>query len=963
MSLKDKLNQVTRRDFLKGVSAVGATAAVYGCGGSGDGGKTYMEEDEENRPSAPAITETAIISCIPNDCGGGCITKHYVKDGVIKRIVTDEREDLDMNNGDKPQFRACVRCRSRRQSFYRKDRVLYPLKQTGERGDLNGFVRITWEQAYTEIAQKMQEIKTVHGRGAYHKIHAAGDFSGWSWYGVNKLLVLHNGGYTKHYGSYSVPAVVHVGALIEGKDYYLPLANSRQDVLNTDHLVLWAYNPMETIYDTNTGWYLTQCKERGIPVTVIDTRLSKTAATVDGEFVSTMPSTDAALITAMLYHILKNHFDKLDVDFINKHLYGFFDNGNSLLHPDVDAAKYAVPDGGSLSAFIMGDEGDLLTGGYNNKTSIYPDTIGYNVNPDDVLYGKSVHIWGQRAKTPEWAEKITGVPAAKIRELAELYLTKKVTTHIGLGYQRHTESEQAVWLNRVLSVVTKNFGDAGRSSGFVVAAKAGAYGPDPADMFLANEIAMSGLYAEDRITSPVSYMPTACRVNVPAFVVPDGFDNAGTGKSKWNDGQVKRLPANFGKAVFVSGANIMVNNSGDVNYNWEIYKDKSKCELIVNFEPFMTASATMSDYILPSKMIGEKPTFITGWFGQDTLIRSNVVTEAPGEVLDEYTICAGIAEKLGLGNEYLGDYALGEEGMEARLRAGWDASDLTTVYGMTYDEICKKGAAEIATPAEAAIQYKAFRDDPENNPLKTPTGKFEAYCLGMVEDYEARYHDNIDNITSDNGSGDFDLPNSGSIFSAHHGDNTGRRFVYPIPMYIPTVEGRHAVDITEPGHELAHDDPAGSNSKGYEFTLHNYHKMYRTHATHNNVAYLNEQYKKDADGNAAFLKPEREWKDGVWEDGIYEPMWISPADAVTLGIQEGDRVLLSNDRGKMYASAHITNRVASKIVYVSEGGWFQKNSSGIDVGGCTNTLMTARPARICKGMTSGNDCRIKIEKA
>ncbi|MCD8567055.1 MAG: hypothetical protein LRY50_01370 [Geovibrio sp.] len=233
----------------------------------------------------------------------------------------------------------------------------------------------------------------------------------------------------------------------------------------------------------------------------------------------------------------------------------------------------------------------------------------------------------------------------------------------------------------------------------------------------------------------------------------------------------------------------------------------------------------------------------------------------------------------------------------------------------------------------------------------------------MIEDYEARYHDNIDTVTSDNGSGDFDLPGSGSIFSAHHGDNTGRRFVYPVPMYIPAVEGRHAVDTTDPSHELAHDDPAGSNSKGYVFTLHNYHKMYRTHATHNNVAYLNEQYKKDADGNAAFLNPDREWKDGVWEDGIYEPMWISPADAVTLGIQEGDRVLLSNDRGKMYASAHITNRVAPKIVYVSEGGWFQKNNSGIDVGGCTNTLMTARPARICKGMTSGNDCRVKIEKA
>ncbi|MGE4266776.1 MAG: molybdopterin-dependent oxidoreductase [Deferribacterales bacterium] len=960
MSIKERLldkANVSRRTFLKGASVAGATAALYGCGGGG-GGKTYMEEDET--VEVPKITEKPVISCIPNDCGGGCITKHYVKDGVIKRIVTDESDDLDLDNGDKPQFRACVRCRSRRQSFYRSDRVLYPLKQTGERGDLSTFVQITWEQAYTEIAAKMETIKSTYGVGAYHKIHAAGDFSGWSWYGVNKLLVLHNEGYTKHYGSYSVPAVVHVGALIEGKQYYLPMANSRQDVLNSDHLVLWSYNPMETIYDTNTAWYITQCKEKGIPITIVDTRVSKTAATLDADLVTIMPSTDAALILAMLYHLLKNHYASLDINFVNEHMYGFFDNGNSLIHTDVDATSYAVPDGGSLSAFIMGTENDLVTAGNNNGTSIYPDTIGYNVNSDDVLHGKSVHIWGQRPKTPEWAEKITGVSADKIRELAELYLNSKVTTHIGLGYQRHTESEQGVWLNRILSVVTKNFGAAGKSSGFVIAARAGAYGPDPDDMYLDNNVAMTGLYATDRITSPDSYMPSASRINVPAFVVPDGFDNAGTGKSRWNDGQVKNLPSNFGKAVFVSGANIMTNNSGDVNYNTEIYKDKTKCELIVNFEPFMTGTAAMSDYVLPSKMIGEKPAFITGWFGQDKLIRSNVVTEAPGEVLDEYTICAGIAEKLGLKGSYLGSYETGDAGMEARLRKGWDNYGLTGVYGMTYDEICEKGWADLEATTDP-IQYKAFRDDPANNPLYTPTGKFEAYCLGMIEDYEARYHDNIDTTTTDSG-GKTDLY-SGSIYSKYHGTNAGRRYVYPIPMYIPTVEGRHAIDLTDFGDELAHDDPAGSKSKGYVYTLHNYHKMYRTHSTHNNVAYAAENYKKDADGNPAFLKPDREWKDGVWEDGIYEPVWISPSDAVELGIQTGDRLLLSNDRGKMYASAQVTARVPEKVVFMSEGGWFQKNSSGIDVGGCTNTLMTARPARICKGMTSGNDCRIKIEKA
>ena len=392
-------------------------------------------------------------------------------------------------------------------------------------GDLSGFKRISWEEAYTEIAQKMEEIKGVYGAGAYHKIHAAGDFSGWTYYGLNKLLVLHNEGYTAHWGTYSVPAVAYIASMIEGGSHYIPMANTRQDVLNADHLVLWAYNPMEAIYDTNTAWYLTQCKEKNIPITVIDTRYSKTASTLGGDFINIAPTTDSALILAMIYHILKNHADKVDVDFINKYLYGFFDNGNTLYRTDVDASAYAVPDGGSLSAFIMGDENDLLTGsgsllaGQNNALSIYPDTIGYNVNDDDVPHGKTVHIWGQKAKTPARAEKITGIPAKKIEELAELYLNNKVTTHTGLGYQRHTESEQTVWLMRVLSVITKNFGAEGQSFGQVNAALQGAPSPSPADMYVANKVMISGIYDESRTTSP-TYMPPAEKYKIPAFAVP-----------------------------------------------------------------------------------------------------------------------------------------------------------------------------------------------------------------------------------------------------------------------------------------------------------------------------------------------------------------------------------------------------------------------------------------------------------
>jgi len=974
MSFKDKLlntKDVTRRTFLKGASAVGATAALYGCGGGSSSGKTYMDEDDTI--PVPEIKEEIIPGGTPHNCGGRCVSRYYVKDGVVKRIVTDERGDKTLNNGDDPEYRACVRCRSRKQWFYRNDRLLYPLKQTGERGDLNGFQRISWDQAFTEIAAKMQDVIGRYGSKGIHSIYSSGDASGWARNSVHRLLGL-TGGYTYYYSNYSFPALQHVSYFVDGKNTGSPYGNGRQDAKNADYLVLWSYNPNEVVFGTNTNWYLQQIKESGVPVIAVDTRVSKTVATAADEYINIMPGTDAALLLAMMYYIMKEHPDLVDADFIKKYCYGFFDTGNTIAaaHSDVPAANYGVPDGGSLSAFIMGNETDLTATGttslknLNNATSIYPNTIGYNVNSDDDLHGKTVKIWGNAPKTPEWAEAITGVPAAKIKELALIYMNNKVTTWIGGGYQRHTESEQAVWLNRIFSVFSKNFGAAGQSSGRNtnnVSASTPGVG-----MGAGNAVDLeSVLYDETRVTAPDTYFASGPRTDMPVFVIPDAVDNAGTGKSKWNDGQVKAIHEGFGKIIFVPGGNIMVNQSGDVNYNMGVFADRTKCEMIVNFDHFLTPSAAIADYILPSTMQGEKPGAVNAWGTGEVCIRLNKVKDIPGEVMSEYDICGGIADKLGLKSDYYDGYSEGQEGMDERLKNGWESANLSAKYNMTYDEWVEKGIASLYTTYnenEYNIQFQSFRLDPDAKPLATPTGKFEAYSLAMMEDYEARHHDNIDEVTTDAGPGTATI--GGNIYSAYAASlskTDARRFVYPIPMYIPTVEGRHAVDATNPSSPYVHDDPLDTKGKGFDYTLHTWHVMYRSHSTLNNIAYLNENFKQDINGNAAFLDPNRDWSEGVWDEGVYEPVWLNPADANDLGVSSGDRVLIENGRGKMYASAHVTQRVPAKVIYIGQGSWAKKDANGIDVGGCANTVITARPSRICKGMTSANDCKVKIAKA
>jgi len=135
-------------------------------------------------------------------------------------------------------------------------------------------------------------------------------------------------------------------------------SNSRSDALNAEHLFLWSFNPHEAIWGTQTSGYLTQMKEAGKPITIIDTRVSKTAATLASDLVTPAPCTDSALILAIMHELLTNKFTVDDITFIKKYVTGFFD--------DVSGG---VPAGASLSAYILGGS---IQHPHNAGVPIYP---------------------------------------------------------------------------------------------------------------------------------------------------------------------------------------------------------------------------------------------------------------------------------------------------------------------------------------------------------------------------------------------------------------------------------------------------------------------------------------------------------------------------------------------------------------------------------------------------------------
>ena len=88
-------------------------------------------------------------------CHEGCGVLLYVKDGKLVKVEGDP--DFPLNQG-----RLCPRCLALTEVVYHPDRLKYPLKRAGERGE-DKWEQITWGEAYDTIAERFNEIKREYG--------------------------------------------------------------------------------------------------------------------------------------------------------------------------------------------------------------------------------------------------------------------------------------------------------------------------------------------------------------------------------------------------------------------------------------------------------------------------------------------------------------------------------------------------------------------------------------------------------------------------------------------------------------------------------------------------------------------------------------------------------------------------------------------------------------------------------
>ncbi len=572
-----------------------------------------------DRRTSKLRNQIVTTSC-PHDCGGRCILRVHVQDGKIVRIESD--------NGEEPQIRACLRGRAYRQRVYAPDRLAFPLKRQGERGD-GQFRRISWREALDTVADELKRIKDQYGSSAILYIGYAGSIGCLlhNKRAVSRLLNMF-GGFTETWGSASSEGSHFSSKITYGTSY---TGNTRDDLVNSRLIILWGLNPAVTIQTLNTNLNLAIAKEKGVKIISVDPRFTDSAATFAQEWIPIRPGTDTAMLLAMAYVIINEHLH--DQRFLDTYTTGF----------------------NRFRDYVRGSEDGV-------------------------------------AKTPEWAETITGVSAVNIKELAKEYANSKpAALMMGFAPGRTAYGEQAHRAAAILAAMTGNVG--------IMGGNAAGHGWVPVG-FIQKDGQFPGL--------PEGSNPVKEKIHISKL---------------WDailGGRAKGYPADI-KLLYVTNGNPL-NQFPNINKGVKAF---NKLEFIVTHEQFMTATARYSDIVLPINTHLERNDLVRPWgFGAYYIYQKKAINSLH-ESKSDFDICCELATRLGI-ERY------SDKSEDEWLRELFRVSENISRDVSDYDAFKEKGVHKIRVD-KPIVTFEKQIEDPEKNPFPTPSGKIEIYSQQLAD--------------------------------------------------------------------------------------------------------------------------------------------------------------------------------------------------------------------------------------
>ena len=529
------------------------------------------------------------------NCGGHyCGLDVTVRDGQIVKI-----EPADFP--DDRYRRVCLKGISYVQMVAHPDRLHYPLKRIGARGE-GRWERISWEQALDEIADRMRATIDAHGAESLMFFPYSGQLSALNGIsGVYLRLASLLGASGSDLNQFGLDSAVPSGiqdTFGAGTGY---LANDYADLPNSRLVLIWGANP---VHSRMNWWpFFLEAKRGGTGLITIDPRYSATAAKSDA-WLPVRPGADLHLALALLNVIVER--DWIDREFVLEHtaapLLVRDDDGRYLRASDVPGMR------GAGDSPLVWDEAQeravpaaearqpALDGAYAVK--------GIACRPAYALLRAML-----APHTPDAVADKVGLAAARIIELARRYATTKPARIFTLyGIDRWHHGATFGRLIATLAALTGNVGIPGGGAGV-------------------DGFCDSALFVSD-------------------FTFPDGkayrpINPAGL-PSQILSGEPYPI-----KAAFVAFNNWLNQWPDRTRMCQDVLP---RLDLLVTADLFMTETARWSDYVLPAAMLFEREDMVKG--PGPYIQYQPAIVPPPGDCRSDLAIAAGLAERMGVGEYF-----------------------------------------------------------------------------------------------------------------------------------------------------------------------------------------------------------------------------------------------------------------------------------------------------------------------
>jgi anaerobic selenocysteine-containing dehydrogenase len=236
-------------------------------------------------------------------CHGSCGVYVHVRDGKVVKVEPDPESPISHGQ-------MCSKGLASVQIAYHPDRVLYPLKRTGEKGE-GKWQRISWDEALDTIADKYRQLKKDFGAESIVLGYGTGRDYETYLYRFANLLGTPNVLTAGHqcYGSRVAITTVTCGNL--------PICDYERD---PKCVIVWGNNIVWTNPDEYMAILLNKTLAKGAKLIVVDPRCTYLAGRAD-VWLKIRPGTDTALAFGFANVIINEGL--YDKEFVEKWVHGW----------------------------------------------------------------------------------------------------------------------------------------------------------------------------------------------------------------------------------------------------------------------------------------------------------------------------------------------------------------------------------------------------------------------------------------------------------------------------------------------------------------------------------------------------------------------------------------------------------------------------------------------------------------